>query len=366
MKLNRSRGNWLLAAAMLALWPGLAIGAGTISPTALPQNLLHQKLLSFFTNDLLVPPNDLQAGPFQSSQNPSYYECNVTVSNNGKVTNTPVSIAKNGRYLGLTPMYYLGSDTRADIASSVRERYKLGSEWQLSVGPLRPSVVPGFLETTVSAERNGQRENPATFYVTADKRFAVLGQLYVLRTPAEIQRMINLHNQPCSGPADAPVTIVEYADLECPTCGRLQPFLENVLLPRYAGKVRVVYKEFPLPQHDWSHEAAIANECAYEIDPPSFARYRTSIFAHQDTINVTNVRDMLLSLGEQAGINRLKLAGCLDAKTSLPRVEADYREGMRLQIIYTPTLFINGVRVAGWHPPEDYYHIIDADLRRAR
>lgn len=366
MKLNHSGWKRAAAIAVLALCPGLAMGAGTATRAVLPQSLLHQKLLSFFTNDLLVPPKDLQAGPFQSSQNPNYYECTITVDNNGKVTNTPVSIAKDGRYVGLTPMYYLGSNTRADIANSVRERYKLGSEWQLSVGPLRPSVVPGFLETTISAERNGQRENPATFYVTADKRYAVLGQLYILRTPAEIERLINLRNQPCSGPADAPVTIVEYADLECPTCGRLQPFLENVLLPRYAGKVRLVYKEFPLPSHDWSHEAAIANECAYEIDPPSFARYRTAIFAHQDQINVTNVRDMLLSLGEQAGINRLKLAGCLDAKASLPRVEAGYREGMKLQVLYTPTLFINGVRVAGWHPPEDYYRIIDAELHQAR
>lgn len=365
MELSISRWKWAAVATLLVIWPGLAMGAGAIPNQVLPQSVLHQKLLSFFTNDLLVPRKDLEAGPFNSSQNPNYYECQITVNNNGKTTDTVVSMAKNGRYVALTPMYYLGSNTDADIASSIRERFKLGAEWQLQVGPLHPSVVPGFLETKVSAKRNGVEERPVSFYVTQNKRYAVLGQLYILRTPAEIERMINMHDQPSSGPADAPVTIVEYADLECPTCGRLQPFLENVLLPRYAGKVRLIYKEFPLPQHDWSHEAAIANECAFEIDPPVFARYRTSIFAHQDQINVTNVRDMLLSLGEQCGINRLQLAGCLDSKASLPRVEADYREGERLQVIYTPTLFINGVRVAGWHPPDDYYRIIDADLLHA-
>ncbi|MDE3179989.1 MAG: thioredoxin domain-containing protein, partial [Acidobacteriota bacterium] len=275
------------------------------------------------------------------------------------------SIAKNGRYVGLTPMYFLGPNTDSEIIRSTRERFKLGTEWQLTAGPLHPSLVPGFLETTIAIERNGQKENPATFYVTNDKRFVVLGQLFYLRTPAEVQRLINKHNQPYSGGVNAPVTIVEYADLECPTCGRLQPFLENELLPRYGNQVRIIYKEFPLPQHDWSHEAAIANQCAYEIDPPSYARYRTSIFARQDEINITNVRDMLLNLGEQVGINRLKLAACLDSKASLPRVEADYREGNELQVMYTPTLFINGVRVAGYQPPEHYYQIIDEDLKRA-
>ncbi|MGH9451074.1 MAG: DsbA family protein [Terriglobia bacterium] len=364
MNLRHRRWMWLTAAAVALVMPGLMVSA---KPGAsLSQSALHQKLLNFFTADLLVPPNALQAGPLESSQNPAYYECDVTVNNNGKVTHTTVCISKSGRYVGLTPMYFLGPQTSEGIASSIRERFKLGTEWKLSVGPLRGSMVPGFLETSVTAERNGQKQNPATFYVTEDKKFAVLGALYILRTPAEIEQLIDTRNQPRSGPDNAPVTIVEYADLECPTCGKMQPFLEGQLLPRYGSKVRLIYKEFPLPEHDWSREAAIANECAYEISPSSYAPYRTSIFAHQSDINVTNVRDMLLQLGEQAGINRLRLAACLDSKASLPRVEADYREGIRLQVIYTPTFFINGQRVAGYHDPEDFYRIIDEDLRGAK
>ncbi|MDE3180194.1 MAG: hypothetical protein KGM47_11125, partial [Acidobacteriota bacterium] len=196
----------LLLVAALALTlalPGLKLRSKTISREALPQSALHQKLLDFFTRDLLVPANELQAGPFQSSQNPAYYECVVTVRNNGKVTNTPVSIAKNGRYVGLTPMYFLGPDTDAEIIRSIRERFKLGTEWKLTAGPLRPSLVPGFLETTITAERNGQKENPV-FYVTNDKRFVVLGQLFYLRTPAEVERLIDKHNQPYSGAVGAP------------------------------------------------------------------------------------------------------------------------------------------------------------------
>ncbi|MGH9353185.1 MAG: thioredoxin domain-containing protein, partial [Terriglobia bacterium] len=275
------------------------------------------------------------------------------------------SISKNGRYLARSAMYYLGPDPKSGLLRSIRDRFKLGTEWQLSAGPLEPSPIPGFMQANVTAERNGSKQSQ-DFYVTDDKRFAVLGQLFVLRTPKEVESLINTRNQPHSGPLDAPVTIVEYADLECPHCAEMQGFLENVLLPRYGNKVRLIYKDFPIPSHDWSREAAIANQCAYEINPAAFVPYRTSIFAQQAGINVTNVREMLLNLGEQAGINRLRLAACLDAKTSLPRVEADYNEALRLQVFFTPTCFIDGHPVVGNAPPEDFYRVIDEALRRAK
>lgn len=331
-------------------------GSGTLSEAA-----LREKLVNVLRIKYVIPANvQIGTGPFESSQDPAYYECLITVTSNGQTKSQAVSIAKNGRYLAMTPMFFLGPDTRAEIARNIRTFFKMSSDWQLSVGPLRSADVPGFDITPVTAERNGKKQSQ-NFYVTQDKRFAALGQVYILRTPPENMRMINTRNQPCSGPADAPVTIVEYADLECPTCARLQPFLENTLLPRYGSKVRLVYKDFPLPMHDWSRKAAVATMCAYEIDPSAYVRYRSSIFAHQQGINVANVRDQLLSLGEAAGINRLKLAACVDSSASLPRVLADLREGEQLQVTSTPTCFINGREIVGL-VPEDFYHIIDVDL----
>ena len=100
-----------------------------------------------------------------------------------------------------------------------------------------------------------------------------------------MQRLINTKNQPSVGPSNAPVTIVEYADLECPRCAYFQKFLEEELIPRYGNKVRIVFKEFPLTFHTWSTTGAVANECAYVIDPSKFLNYRTLIFGSQATIN---------------------------------------------------------------------------------
>jgi len=363
---KRKPGAWAArAGALLMCMAGLFMAARPAIPLprpALSPTELHQIVVKFIREKYGIPGTvQLTAGPLQSAQDSAYYECIITVQNGAKTTSQGVSISKDGRYLTMTPLYYLGANPQTAIASAMREAFKLGSEWHLSVGPFRASPVPGFYQTTVKAEDKGQQRT-GDFYVTEDKRFVVLGPVYVVRSNSETERMINTRNQPSSGHPNAPVTIVEYADLECPSCARLQPFLENQVLPRYGNKVRIIYKDYPLPMHPWGRTAAVASQCAYEIDPPAVVRFRSSIFADQDQINVTNVRGALLRLGEQAGIDRLKLAACIDSNASLPRVEADVREGDLLQVTSTPTSFINGRMVVGLQSPAEFYKLIDQAL----
>jgi protein-disulfide isomerase len=149
-------------------------------------------------------------------------------------------------------------------------------------------------------------------------------------------------------------------------CGKLHEFLEKELLPKYGDKVRVIFKEFPLPMHDWSLTAAIANECVYEIKPGAFAPYRSLIFQNQSTTNVANVRDSLLGYADQVGVDRIRLAGCLDSKASLPRVEEGAREAKQLEIQSTPTCFINGRMLVGYPSGEAYDKAVDAALKGAK
>jgi len=149
--------------------------------------------------------------------------------------------------------------------------------------------------------------------VTRNHRTGILGLVLPFRRDF-VERLIDAKDQPSAGPADARVTIVEYADLECPTCAYFQKFLDSEFFPHYGKKVRVVFKEFPLTFHTWSTTAAVGNECAYQIDPSKFLNYRTLIFTNQEIINATNVREQLLHLGEQAGLNPFTLSSCLDTK----------------------------------------------------
>jgi len=174
--------------------------------------------------------------------------------------------------------------------------------------------------------------------------------------------MINTKDVPSQGPRNAPVTVVEYADLQCPTCARLHEFLEKELLPKYGNKVRVIFKEFLISGHDWSPSAAVASECVYQINPSLFPAYRTLIFASQTAISPSNLRERLLSLGDEAGVDVSRLAACIDSKASLSRVEASRQEGHDLEVHGTPTSFVNGRIVVGFQSEATWERIVNEAL----
>jgi len=304
----------------------------------------------------------MTAAPFHDSTNSAYYECVITVDDGKGQKLQTVSVSKDGKYLAMGSLYALGPDPKASIISNVHEVFKVPPTVYVTVGDFHDSTVPNFREAVVTADNGGKQKQTAVFYVTKDNRYVVMGNVFPLLSRSEILHGISTVNQPSIGSPHAPVTIVEYADLECPSCARMQEFLEKELLPKYGDKVRVIFKEFPLAMHEWASLAAIANECAYEISPNSFVTYRSMIFAHQNNINAANARDQLLTYGETAGVDRVKLATCMDSKASQPRVDKGLHEGQALGISSTPTFFINGKILVGVPPGETFYKAVDEAL----
>lgn len=332
------------------------------------------KLLHFLRERFGLADNiKLTAEPFADSAAPEFLETTVTADDGTPAhkKTQPVFISKDGRYVVLGKVYPLsGGDAKAEISRDVRETYKLPVTTALNVSePVRSRTFPGFNEVKVTTNA-GKSQG---FLLTRDGRALVLGNIFPFseRPEQDVVRTIDLEDQPSVGPLHAPVTIVEYADLECPSCAKMHQFLEQDLLPKYGDKVRVVFKEFPLVNaHVWAVTAAVANECAYQINPAAFLPYRTLIFAHQNDVdavqaNSSSVRDLLLSYGQQAGIDRLKLSTCIDTHGSVARVEASFREGEKLSVQSTPTFFINGRMLNGVVPPETFYRTVDEALSAA-
>ncbi len=256
---------------------------------------------------------------------------------------------------------------RAKIESYLRERFSIPPAATVSVGPLSPSIYPGFLKTTVAMD-TGKNKSSQDFYVTKDGNYLIAGNVYGLNGNPEqqVERMIGTQNQPSTGPANAPVTIVEYADLECPHCAEMQEFLEKQLLPKYGAKVRIIFKEYPLYTiHPWAVAAAVADECAFQINPADFLPFRSLIFENQSAIKAETVRQQLLDLGAKTGLDRDKLAACYDSQATLPRVRADFVEGGSLGVNETPTFFINGKLAAGAVSPADFFKLVDGALTQA-
>jgi len=339
-----------------------------------PEPPSREKVLSFIRERFgVVSTTQLTLSDFQPSPDPDFYQATVT-SNEGKQSkDQPLTVSKDGRYLFMGPLVPLGGKADpAAVTQVVREQFKLHADLHVTATDLAPSKYSGFLTTQVTAS-DGTHSNTLPFFVTDDKKFMTLSsEIYALNTDPrkEALRTISLKDQPTQGSASAPVTIVEYADLECPSCARLHQYLETEFMPKYGSKVRVVFKEFPLPMHEWSRYGAIANECAYQIDPSKFVPYRTLIFQHQADVdavqaNSSQVRELLLGYGEQAGLDRGKLGVCYDSQASKARVDEGHHEGEELGVNQTPTVYING-RVFPGPPPEIFVQAVQDALAEAK
>lgn len=363
---------FVLSLALISLW--------TVRPAAAATNpATNQKIIQYVREKFGIPDAvKLSVAPFQDSEYTDFYKTVISVDDGKSKKAQPALITKDGNYLVLGNVMVASSTVQRNLSANasatnqkiveyVRTTFKVPAEVKLSVAPFHDSDFADFYETTIFGQE-GTKKSATPAFMTKDGRYAVIGSVFNLSSDprTEVQNTISLRNQPAVGPAGAPVTIVEFADLECPTCAEMHKFIETQLIPKYGDKIRIVFKEFPLVTiHDWALQAAIANECGYQQSPADYFRYRSIIFESQGMINAANVRQLLLDFGQRAGLNQLKLSVCMDSKASLPRVEADMQEGHKLGIMSTPTLFINGTPVVGLSA-DRIYALIDKDLSASR
>ena len=349
---------------VLAIWTPLLAKTqpvGVALQTGIPAAVSPANIIQYVRDRFEVPQTvTVDALPVHRSQFPHYYQTSVTLDDGKQRRVSDVFITDDARCFIAGNLFAMTGTTSAEIARCVRDAVKLPATAEVTVAPFTKTAIPGFLKSSVSV-RDGTNVQTGELYITQDRRIGILGLVLPYRRDF-VEQLIDTRNQPSVGPANAPVTIVEYADLECPMCAYFQKFLESELLSHYAEKVRIVFKEFPITSHPWSTTAALANECAVQIDPSKFLNYRTLIFANQESISPTNLREQLLSLGEQAGLNRASLSSCLDAKASQGRIEASRNEAQTLGVNKTPTFFVNGRIVIGIRSAQSFYSIIDEAL----
>ena len=144
--------------------------------------------------------------------------------------------------------------------------YAFGPNVALVVAPPKPSQVEGLLETNIDLTIDGNKQT-VKFYVSKDGKFLFQGELSDMTKDPLAQNLaqIQMTDAPSMGDPSAAVALVEYSDFECPVCRKLHDALREIL-PTYAGKVRVVFKDFPI-EHLISHYPAIfpAAENEYRI-----------------------------------------------------------------------------------------------------
>jgi len=165
--------------------------------------------------------------------------------------------------------------------------------------------------------------------------------------------------EPSLGPTNAPVTIVEFSDFQCPYCRQAQGTLKQ-LLAAYEGKIKLVFRDFPLRNiHPQAQKAAEAAQCAAEQH--KFWPYHDKLFA-STSLQV----DELKKFAQELELNMAQFISCLDSSKYAPGIEADMQAGQQAGVNATPTFFVNGYPLSGAAPYERFKELVDTAMEQAQ
>lgn len=161
-------------------------------------------------------------------------------------------------------------------------------------------------------------------------------------TPTLEVRDVATEGRPQRGADDAPITIVEFTDYECPFCGRYIRDTYPALLAEYGDRMKYVVRNFPLSSiHPNARKAAEAAECAF--DQGRFWEYHDALFQNQGALDVPSLK----AYAEELGLDVASFATCLDSGAKRDVVAADHRDALAHGVNGTPTFFVNGRMLVG-------------------
>jgi protein-disulfide isomerase len=251
----------------------------------------------------------------------------------------------------------------------IRSKANLPPNYDVVIGPRTRSDVPGYDEIMVLFTSEGKTSKPMSFLLSTDgKTVAQFSKFDISQDP---KNLVSPAGRPArGGPANAPVMIVGFDDLECPFCAKMHAQLFPALLERYKDQVRIVYRDFPLDQHPWAVRAAVDANCLASQSGPGYWSLVDYIHAHAADMGGTEktlakANETLDTLtrdeGKRQNVNATTLNACIE-KQDDTAVKASIKTATDLGVDSTPALFINGERLEGAVPMEYVYRMIDKAL----
>jgi len=205
--------------------------------------------------------------------------------------------------------------------------------------------------------------NPIFLLLAVIFIFAVLFYLFGSKGGGNVSDAVSTYKEDqnwaqaedAKGAPDAKVTIVEYGDYQCPACAAASGIVDQIL-EEYSGKVRLVYRHFPLPQHAFSFKAAISAECAGEQG--KFWDMHKALYADQRGINSDN-----LKYAEKVGLDIAKYTECIKNSGYSDKIKKDIAQGENDKLSFTPTFIVNGKRLDSFSA-ESFRTAINAELAK--
>ncbi len=279
-------------------------------------------------------------------------------------------------------------DRKEKILANLKARFPQLQQASVTINDLEPSPY-GSLDQGSFTINNQQTQK---FLVSSDDKalYMVSEPIDVSKNAEEIQAelakqeadkaaeaaernkelMALTAGQPFRGNPDAPVTIVEYSDFQCPYCARGAKTVEEIL-EKYPQDVKIVFQHFPLNFHPWAKPAAIAADCAAKQDQEAFWKLHDKYFEDQKALNPGNVLAKSKEYLADSGLDMAKWSACAEDKDSAEykemaaAVDAEMATGQKFGVSGTPGFFVNGHFLNGAQPLAAFEPLIDAAKKDA-
>jgi protein-disulfide isomerase len=255
------------------------------------------------------------------------------------------------------------------LKSFLRKRFRVPNAGDIELGAPKPAPIPGLWTRQVTIVNEQGQKATAELFTDASGTKVIIGRfLDVNSDPWERVNVKTLHldDRATLGPANAPVTVIEFADFECPYCARAFSEVETMVNTTYKGRVRVVFKNFPLNIHQWAMQAAIAAECVRRQNPEAFWNFARNLYSNQNAINPENLRQRIDTFASGLDLDSQALDACIMGKPAEQQVQQDMSDGASIHINSTPTFLINGVPVVGVLPTSKVFDfVIQEELRQS-
>lgn len=237
--------------------------------------------------------------------------------------------------------------TRSAVLRNLAYRWNLGDASLLTLTP--GEFVAGTCYQRLTLEGN-QLKRKWTLFISPDHRF-VFGSLVDVtvdfaeerrQQADEVENRLLADKSPQKGSPTAPITIVEFADFQCPYCKQFDSMLKS--LPSEAkDKIKVVFKALPLPNHSWAREGAQAAMCAGLQSDAAFWAVHDQLFGHQELLVVSHFNEEITNLTTGlATVDQQALLSCVINGGATQLIERDMRLAESMSVRSTPTIFVNG------------------------
>jgi len=284
----------------------------------------------------------------------------------GQASEKTKPAAKPAEKLGTHATANLPSEATVD--SFLHEQFGYQSDMSWKISSIKPSTIEGLAEVTVVLA-NQQGQQLSRFYVSPDGQHALIGDVIPFGAKPFDPAMNALEkgiSGPSRGPKDAPVTIVEFGDLQCPACKAAQPTIEALVAAE--PQARFVFQNFPLEMHNWAAKGAAYADCVGRASNDAFWKFVSKTYDTQAEITAENADEKLTALADGAGVKGFEIAACATQPETKARIDASVALGKKVDVSGTPTLFINGRKIGSFDNrlSDVYKNLVDFAAKEAQ